>query len=50
MVVVKCPSCRDTTKAESLNSLRKNYQLIDMVKMHKTISSFLIERLREFAE
>ena len=43
-MVVKCPSCRETTKAESLNSLRKNYQLIDMLKMHKAVTSFLLKR------
>lgn len=41
-VVVKCPSCRETTKAASLNSLRKNYQLIDMLKMHRSVTSYLM--------
>lgn len=46
-VVVKCPSCRETTKAESLNSLRKNYQLMDMLKLHKTVTEFLLTKANE---
>ena len=45
-VVVKCPSCRETTKAESLNSLRKNYQLVDMLKMHRQVNQFLMSELK----
>ena len=46
-VVVKCPQCRETTQAASLNSLRKNYQLIDMLKLFETVQKFLTNKIVE---
>ena len=43
---VKCPQCREVTKAESLNSLRKNFPLLDLLKLHKASIKFLTEHIK----
>lgn len=44
-VVVKCPSCRELTRAVSLNSIRKNFQLLDLLKLYKSATKLLADRI-----
>ena len=43
---MKCPQCREVTKAESLNSLRKNFPLLDLLKLHRASVKFLTEHIK----
>jgi len=39
LLSIKCPICREETKAASLNSLRKNFALIEMFKLFTSVLS-----------